>query len=194
MGHRKNVTSKSDLLYAHRNIMALYGIDNLLVAMFDYRFHGYVNVSIFKRNNDTCGTNSSFVTKISKHPRPISLPVRSRLSLMWFTSTLCGHATYDGIRTPLKRNQHWSDAIVAYLTSTIDSCVHCRTVSLSKLSLNVSLANLNRQFNQRACVGHLFLGNITLATLWTLLLDTLQPLWSITHNSPILLLPSKLVV
>lgn len=72
---------------------------------------------------------------------------------------VCGHSTFSDMKLLLQRNDLWSEAIEKYLLKTIETCTNCKATSDPKPARKVSLSTLNRSFNDKICIDHMFLGD-----------------------------------
>lgn len=74
---------------------------------------------------------------------------------------VCVHSTYSDMRTLLQRNKLWNDQAQNYLSQIVSECPDCKASSTPPPNRRVSLASLNREFNDVLCLDHMFLDKTT---------------------------------
>lgn len=106
-----NVTAKSDLLYANGNIISLHEDSRVLIPMFMYRLHSYLNATLFYAmdhevlRRDRRVLSSAAVAYLSTE--------KVKAVMNKVLNHFYGHDTYTDIRTVLERNKHWSEEVDA---------------------------------------------------------------------------------
>lgn len=75
---------------------------------------------------------------------------------------VCGHASYGDMKTLLQRNQMWNDDVQRYLASVIERCSSCIAAASPPSIRKISIAGINREFNDVVFIDHLWLDEICL--------------------------------
>lgn len=75
---------------------------------------------------------------------------------------VCGHYTYYDMRTLIQRTNLWNGQTENYLLNVVSKCPDCNASSTPPPNRRVSLASLNREFNDVVCMNHMFLDKVTL--------------------------------
>lgn len=73
---------------------------------------------------------------------------------------VCSHSSFGDMRPLLPRNNLGNSDSQRILTSGVKKCKHCITVSPPKSDRKVSIAAINRGFNEVVCVDHFHLDDL----------------------------------
>lgn len=104
------------------------------------------------RDNITTGCTISLTYENWSHIRRIIDKVHKHV---------CRHSTYSDMIILLQRTKLWNKQAQNYLSSVVSHCPDFKASSTPPPNGRVSLASLNRDFNDSICMDYMFLDKVT---------------------------------
>ena len=162
----RNIVRKCNLIYDGCNILELplytASGDRDFIPLIDEDMHSYIAYEKFISAEHI---SSDYVDK-SFYYATAQLPIGEKLKLSFdklkpiidiVHRHVCGHSSYNDIKTLLDRNGIWNEDTKRYLAQTIETCKSCKHTSEPTGMRKVSLSSMSREFNDLVCVDHLFI-------------------------------------
>eukprot|EP00171_Calliarthron_tuberculosum_P000101 IDg101t1 len=158
----RNVTKHCNIIHINGNKLQLPVKDdqdeNLTIELADHDMHCFVPLFTFgvcANSAEMYCATVSFASKATNRSWPELKSIIDKVH-----KHVCGHASYNDIRILLERNDLWNEDVRKYLQSSIDLCPCCKVCEKPKAARQVSLYDIDGEFNDRVCMDHMFLDDL----------------------------------